>query len=88
MKQTTYLPTLRKKYNHSPTGYNLNHPTTAEKFNAKVISAKVTYETNVIESLLSQSNQAVYCNLRNITNYKGLPTTVVLNDTHRSDDHD
>jgi len=34
---------------------------TAEKlFTDKVESAKVTYETNLIESLLSQSNPAIY----------------------------
>ena len=82
------LRTLRKKYNHSPTDYNLNRLTTAEKmFNDKVKSAKVTNETNLTESFLSHSNPAVCRYLRSITNYKGLPTTAVLNNTHASDDH-
>ena len=83
------LRTLRKKYTLSPTAHNLNRLTTAGNlFNDKVESAKVTYETNLIESLLSQSNPAVYRYLRSITNHKGLPTTVVFNNTHASSDID
>jgi len=57
-------------------------------FNDNVESAKVTYETNLIETVLSWSNPAVYHYLRSITNHKGLPTTVVFNDTHASSDID
>jgi len=52
------LRILRKKYTHSPTDHNSNRLTTAEKlFNDKLESAKVTYETNLIESLLSRPTQ-------------------------------
>jgi len=49
------LRTLSKKYSCSPTDHNLNHLTVAEKsFTSNLESVKVTYETNLIESLKSQ----------------------------------
>ena len=83
------LRTLRKKYSCSPTDHNLNRLTIAEKsFSSNSESAKVTYESNLIESLLSQSNPAVYRYLKSITNHKGIHATVVFNDTHASTDYD
>jgi len=38
--------------------------------------------------LISQSNPAVYQYLRSITNHKGIPATIVFNDTHASTDYD
>ena len=75
-------------YTRSPTDHNLNRLTAAENsFNFNLESAKATYEANLIESLLPQSNPAVYQYLRSITNHKGITATIVFNDTHASSDY-